>query len=111
MDQKDLVKLARLRTMAARAHHPFDLMRFVEDRTHALRTLNRLMQLDDEALLVQCLEVLPIVKQWPAYARSTPAADAPPTAQEVQVHSDELAARLQLAAIDSRHGPLGWSNT
>jgi len=108
MDQKDLVKLARLRTMAARADHPFDLMRFVEDRSHALRTLNRLMQIDDEPLLVQCLEVLPIVKQWPAVARVVPVEDAPPPAHEVQVHSEELAARLQLAAIDTQHGTLGW---
>jgi hypothetical protein len=58
MDQSTLVKVARLRTMAARQGHAFDVVRFAQDRAFAEQTLHRMLDTDNEALLLLGLEVM-----------------------------------------------------
>jgi len=57
MDNKKLLRLARLRSVAAKANLPFDLMRFTEDRDYAAECLHKLMDSSNEELLLLCLEV------------------------------------------------------
>ncbi len=48
MDQSTLIKIARLRTLAARKGKPFDVMRFVSDKQFAHQVLTDVMDTDDE---------------------------------------------------------------
>jgi len=57
MDNKKLLRLARLRSVAAKANLPFDLMRFTEDRGYAVECLRKLMDSSNDELLLLCLEV------------------------------------------------------
>jgi hypothetical protein len=58
MEQTTLIKIARLRTQAARAGRAFDVVRFAQDRSFAQATLQGLLDTDDEALIVLGLEVM-----------------------------------------------------
>jgi DNA-binding phage protein len=58
MDQGTLVKVARLRTMAARQGRAFDVVRFAQDHKFAEQTLHSVLDTDNEALLLLGLEVM-----------------------------------------------------
>lgn len=58
MEQNTLLKIARLRTLAARKGRAFDVARFAQDRGFAESTLQQLMNADDEDLMVLGLEVM-----------------------------------------------------
>jgi hypothetical protein len=80
MEQQTLLKIARLRTHAARSGRAFDVVRFAQDRAFAKSTLQQLMDCDDEALIVLGLEVmqsLGMVKLDPPATPEPPAAAAP----------------------------------
>jgi hypothetical protein len=81
MEQHTLLKIARLRTYAARSGRAFDVVRFVQDRAFAESTLRQLLDSDDDALIVQGLELmqaLGMVKLDPAPAPPAPEPPAPP---------------------------------
>jgi len=107
MDQKHLVKLARLRTMAARASRPFDLIRFVDDQAYAVETLDQLMAgTDDETMTVLCLEVLAIVRPSSTLLGTAPApapAPAPARAPAPRPDPEEAARQARRAAVDARY--------
>ena len=56
MEQQTLLKIARLRTHAARSGRAFDVVRFAQDPAFAKATLQQLMDSDDEALIVLGLD-------------------------------------------------------
>jgi hypothetical protein len=97
MDNKHLIRLARLRNLAARAGRPFDLMRFVEDRGFAHDTLAALMQHENEDLVVLSLEVL---AQMKADEAPPPAPMPEPTPVRPPAPS---AADERRAALESRY--------
>jgi hypothetical protein len=76
MEQNTLLKIARLRTLAARKGHPFDVARFAQDRAFAESTLQQLMNADDEELVLLGLEVM----QALGMVRVDHAAPVPPPA-------------------------------
>ncbi len=105
MDNKQLVRLARLRSLAARGGHAFDLMRFVEDRSYAHQTLAELMTLDHEDLVVLALEVLNDLKQAdePAAAPVAPAAAAAAAVAPGPAPAPGPAVSAHRAAHESRY--------
>ncbi|HEU4459882.1 MAG TPA: hypothetical protein VFR90_12225 [Methylibium sp.] len=58
MDQTTLVRMLRLRTLAARKGAPFDVERFAADRGHAKATLKTLLQIDDDELQAACRQMM-----------------------------------------------------
>lgn len=58
MDQSTLIKIARLRTLSARKGKAFDVVRFAGDRAFAQETLARVMDTDDEDILLLGLELM-----------------------------------------------------
>jgi len=76
MEQNTLLKIARLRTLAARKGRAFDVARFAQDRAFAEATLHTLMDTDDEDLLVLGLEVM----QGLGFVQADQAAAPPPAA-------------------------------
>jgi DNA-binding phage protein len=58
MDQNTLMKIARLRTLAARNGKAFDVVKFAEDRQFARQTLTALMDTGDADLLMAGLELM-----------------------------------------------------
>lgn len=97
MDQSTLLKIARLRTLAARKGRAFDVARFAGDRAFAEATLHTLVDTDDEDLLVLGLEVMQALGFVKADQAPPPAAEAPaagpkpkPAAQDTK---DQVASR------------------
>lgn len=80
MEQSTLLKIARLRTLAARKGRAFDVARFAQDRGFAQATLQALMDTDDEGLLLLGLEVMQALGMVGAdqAAAAAPAPPAPP---------------------------------
>jgi len=77
MDQATLLKIARLRTMAAKAGMPFDVVRFATDQAFARETLANLLNGNDEALVAAGLELMQcmgLLAPTPAAAKAKPAA-------------------------------------
>jgi hypothetical protein len=75
MDQATLLKIARLRTMAAKAGMPFDVVRFATDQAFARETLANLLNGNDEVLVAAGLELMQRMGLLaPAPAAPTPAA-------------------------------------
>jgi hypothetical protein len=62
MEQATLIKIARLRSMAARQGKAFDVVRFVADRQFAQATLQSVLDTDDENLMVLGLELMDALK-------------------------------------------------
>ena len=62
MEQSTLIKIARLRTMAARHGKAFDVVRFAGDRQFAQATLQSVLDTDDENLMVLGLELMDALK-------------------------------------------------
>ncbi|MBP6763540.1 MAG: hypothetical protein KA141_01010 [Rubrivivax sp.] len=58
MEQSTLIKIARLRTLAARHGKAFDVVRFATDRSFAQDCLTRVLDTDQEDLLLLGLEVM-----------------------------------------------------
>lgn len=102
MDNKHLVRLARLRSAAARAGQPFDLMRFVEQRPYAQGVLGELMTAEDEALVVLALEVLNDLNVAEHAAATAPAARPDPMASPPPAPASD-AASARRAALESRY--------
>ncbi len=80
MEQSTLIKIARLRTLAARKGRAFDVARFAQDRGFAQATLQALMDTDDEDLLLLGLELMQALGMVGAdqTAATAPAPPAPP---------------------------------
>lgn len=93
MDNKKLMRLARLRSLASRAGLPFDLMRFTDDRKYASDCLRKLMDSANEELLL-CLEVKADLLPAPAPAPVEAAAPAP-TAAKASVGDQRYVGRLR----------------
>ena len=79
MEQSTLIKIARLRTLAARHGKAFDVVRFAGDRQFAQSTLQTVLDTDDENLMVLGLELMDALKMVTVDAR--PAAAAAPAAR------------------------------
>lgn len=62
MEQSTLIKIARLRTLAARQGKAFDVVRFAGDRQFAQATLQSVLDTDDEELVVLGLELMDALK-------------------------------------------------
>ena len=93
MDQGTLVKVARLRTMAARQGRAFDVVRFAQDRAFAEQTLHSVLDTDNEALLVLGLEVmqaLGMVRVAAAPAKPVPEKASAPAAARDQRYVGRL---------------------
>ena len=73
MDHTTLLKIARLRTLAARHGKAFDVVRFAGDRGFAKQTLSQVMDTDDEALLVAGLELMAAMKMVSSAEAPAPA--------------------------------------
>ena len=58
MEQASLLKIARLRTLAARQGRPFDVVRFAGDPGYAEQILRTLTNTDQEDLILLSLEVM-----------------------------------------------------
>lgn len=58
MDQSTLIKIARLRTLAARQGKAFDVVRFAGERAFAKQVLANVMDTDDENVLVLGLQLM-----------------------------------------------------
>ncbi|QKO22336.1 hypothetical protein [Rhodoferax sp. BAB1] len=58
MEQATLLKIAKLRTLAARHGKSFDVVQFAANRTFARETLSALMDTADPDLLVAGLELM-----------------------------------------------------
>jgi hypothetical protein len=84
MEQATLLKMARLRTLAARQGKPFDVIRFASEREFAKATLKFLLEHGDEELrtagraVMQALDLAP--KSRRAAASRGPADASPTTA-------------------------------
>jgi hypothetical protein len=74
MDQSTLIKIARLRTLAARQGKAFDVVRFVGDSQFANEVLTRVMDTDDEDVIVLGLQLM----QALGLGTAAPAPAAPP---------------------------------
>ncbi len=61
MDQTTLIKIARLRTLAARKGKAFDVVRFVGDRPYANQVLTDVMDTDEEDVLVLGLQLMQLM--------------------------------------------------
>lgn len=58
MEHSTLLKIARLRRMAARQGKAFDVVRFATDRQFARDTLTQVLDTDDEQVLALGLELM-----------------------------------------------------
>ena len=73
MEQSTLIKIARLRTLAARHGKAFDVVRFAGDRQFAQSTLQSVLDTDDENLMVLGLELMDALKMVTLDAKPAPA--------------------------------------
>jgi hypothetical protein len=97
MEQQTLLKIARLRTHAARSGRAFDVVRLAQDRAFARSTLQQLLGCDDEALNLLGMEVmqaLGMVKLDAPAAPEAPAAAAP-APQSRDDRADRYVGRLR----------------
>ena len=76
MEQPTLVKIAKLRTLAARQGKAFDMVRFVGDRAYAQATLKSVLDSEDEALMLLGLELMDALKMVTVNNGAAPAAVA-----------------------------------
>lgn len=74
MEQSTLLKIARLRTLAARHGQGFDVVRFAADRVFARQTLSTLMDTADPDLLVAGLELMNALGMTASAEATRPAA-------------------------------------
>lgn len=81
MDHTTLLKIARVRTLAARHGKAFDVVRFASDRSFAKQTLSQVMDTDDEGLLVAGLELMAAMKMVSSTESPAPAPAARPPAE------------------------------
>jgi hypothetical protein len=99
MEQQTLLKIARLRTHAARSGRAFDVVRFAQDRAFAKATLQQLMDSDDETLIVLGLELMQALGMVKLDATAEPAAPAAaaaaPPAPPKDDRSDRYIGRLR----------------
>ena len=75
MDQSTLIKIARLRTLAARQGKAFDVVRFVGDSQFANQVLTQVMDTDDEDIIVlglQLMQALGLGAPAPALVTAAP---------------------------------------
>lgn len=89
-----LLKIARLRTLAARSGQAFDVVRFATDRAFAQATLHKLTETDDEALIVLSLEVMQALGMIQVDRAATPAPAAGP-AERKDGLADRYVGRLR----------------
>ena len=94
MDQQALLKIARLRTLAARSGQAFDVVRFATDRAFAQATLHKLTETDDEALIVLSLEVMQALGMIQV-DRAAPPAPAAAPAERKDGLADRYVGRLR----------------
>ena len=80
MDQNTLMKIARLRTLAARHGKAFDVVKFAEDRSFARQTLTGLMDTGDAELLMAGLELMNALGMMAAMEGKAPSPAAEPAA-------------------------------
>ncbi len=96
MEPQTLLKIARLRTLAARSGKAFDVVRFATDRGFALATLRQLTESDDEGLVVLSLEVMQALGMIRVDRPEPPAApEAPPAAPPKAGLADRYVGRLR----------------
>ena len=74
MEQSTLLKIARLRTLAARHGKGFDVVQFAADRAFARQTLSTLMDTADPDLLVAGLELMNALGMTASAEATRPAA-------------------------------------
>jgi hypothetical protein len=80
VEQSTLIKIARLRTLAARHGKAFDVVRFAGDRQFAQSTLQTVLDTDDENLMLLGLELMDALKMVTVDARPVQAPAARPAA-------------------------------
>jgi hypothetical protein len=103
MDQSTLIKIARLRTLAARQGKAFDVVRFVGDSQFANQVLTQVMDTDDEDLIVLGLQLMQALGLGTAAPAPAPAAVVPPpparsptaVAPEMPAKADRYIGRLR----------------
>lgn len=98
MEQSTLLKIARLRTLAARKGRAFDVARFATDRTFAEATLHALMDTEDEDLLVLGLEVMQALGFVKADQATPPAEPAPAPTPKPKDEKDAKGAKSEIAS-------------
>lgn len=86
MDQNTLMKIARLRSLAARHGKAFDVVKFAADRQFAQQTLTTLMDTGDSELLMAGLELMNALGMMSAMegkpARPAEAPEAPASSDQ-----------------------------
>lgn len=92
MDQNTLLKIARLRSLAARHGKAFDVVRFAEDPAFARQTLTQLLDTNESELLVAGLELMNALKMM---APMEPPRTAAPSAAEPSEHDKRYVGRLR----------------
>lgn len=92
MDQNTLLKIARLRSLAARHGKAFDVVRFAEDLAFARQTLTQLMDTNESELLIAGLELMNALKMT---ASTEPSSAAAPSAAEPSEHDKRYIGRLR----------------
>lgn len=98
-----LIKIAKLRTQAARHGKAFDVVRFVGDRAFAQATLKSVLDTEDEALMLLGLELMDALKMVtlsngaaPAAVAAKPSASATPaTPAAAPAAADRYVGRLR----------------
>ena len=97
VEQSTLIKIARLRTLAARHGKAFDVVRFAGDRQFAQATLQSVLDTDDENLMVLGLELMDALKMVNLEARPEvpPPAPARPAAAPAPDLSGRYIGRLR----------------
>jgi hypothetical protein len=95
MEQHTLLKIARLRTHAARSGRAFDVVRFAQDRAFAESTLRHLLDSDDEALVVQGLELMQALGMVKLDPPPAPPAPEPPAPPATDTRADRYVGRLR----------------
>lgn len=103
MEPSTLIKIAKLRTQAARHGKAFDVVRFVGDRAFAQATLKSVLDTEDEALMLLGLELMDALKMVtlsngaaPVAVAAKPSASATPaTAAAAPAAADRYVGRLR----------------
>ena len=83
MEQSTLIKIAKLRTLAARQGKAFDVVRFVGDKAFAQATLIAVLDTEDEALMLLGLELMDALKMVQLSNGAAPPAAAKPSVAAV----------------------------
>ena len=106
MEQSTLIKIAKLRTLAARQGKAFDVVRFVGDRAFAQATLASLLDTEDEAMMVLGLELMDALKMVTLGSGSAPAAATTPPATAAKPASPAAPPATSAATPDRYVGRL-----